>query len=361
MRDKIKVARESNFELLRIVCMVMIIFLHTLGHGWALKSLDVASSNYFIANFIKSMSIVAVNCYVLIAGFFGANSEFRIKKVVRLYLQVMFYSIFIPIVFFSIGLRQIDIKAIFSMVFPITMQVWWFITVYLILYIISPYINKLLKALNQKEYKNLLIILFFVFILWSSLFKLFVPIDLSGGYGLYNFVYLYIIGAYINLYYSKHKFSKKKSLGVFIVTSGVLCIFNVVISNITKTNWEMYNYNFILVFISSIALFLFFKEIRISSVNINKVASLTLGVYLIHDHTYVREFIYNLFNYGKWFNNRFFVFYTIYIVIVIFTLSLIIEYIRQLLFKLCGKYIDDLEALIEKSIKGFLAFCRRFI
>ena len=39
--------RKSNFELLRIVCMIMIVTLHTLGHGGALNNTNVFSANFF--------------------------------------------------------------------------------------------------------------------------------------------------------------------------------------------------------------------------------------------------------------------------------------------------------------------------
>lgn len=41
--------------------MIMIVTLHTLGHGGAIKNTDINSINFAIAHILKSCSIVAVN------------------------------------------------------------------------------------------------------------------------------------------------------------------------------------------------------------------------------------------------------------------------------------------------------------
>ena len=328
--------RNSSFELLRILCMVMIVILHTLGHGGALNNLDINSGNFFIAHLLKSLSIVAVNCYILISGFFGISSEFKLKKVVTLYLQVMFYSISISLIFWVNNIEKLDLNGIVSTVFPITMQTWWFMSVFLVLYLFTPYVNKLLKSISKKDFNNLLFILILVFIIWPSLPK-FIPIDNKGGYSLYSFLLLYIVGAYISLYYKEKSLNKYTLISIYILSSIILCVFNVTISRIVGCNWGWYSYNFILIFISSLSLFLFFKEINIKNTVINKVGSLTLGIYLIHDHGYVRSFIYDALNYSNNFDNSF-IPYTLIIVITIFIGCAIIEYLRQFLFNAVKQY-----------------------
>lgn len=328
--------RNSSFELLRILCMIMIVILHTLGHGGALNNLDINSGNFFIANLLESLSIVAVNCYILISGFFGINSEFKLKKVVTLYIQVMFYSIFISLIFWGNNIEKLDLNGIVSTAFPITMQTWWFMSVFLVLYLFTPYVNKLLKSISKKDFHNLLFILILVFIIWPSLPK-FRPIDNQGGYSLYSFLLLYIVGAYISLYHKEKSLNKYTLISIYILSSILLCVFNVTISRIVGYNWGWYSYNFILIFISSLSLFLFFKEINIKNTVINKVGSLTLGIYLIHDHGYVRSFIYDALNYSNNFDNSF-IPYTLIIVITIFIGCAIIEYLRQFLFNAVKQY-----------------------
>lgn len=325
--------RKSNFELLRIICMIMIVTLHVLGHGGGFKSTNIYSGNFFVVNIIKSLTIVAVNCYVLIAGYFGINSTINFKKFKKIYIQVLFYSLVINGGFLLLGIKDISKFIILQTFLPITMKTWWFVTNYLILYLITPYINRLIKNLSFKEINKLLIILFGVFILWSSLVIIGNPIDNSGGYSLYNFIYMYIIGAYINIYFKDNKICKKITLLIYLISSFALSIFNVFICRIKGGDLTIYAYNFLPIFIASIALFLFFKQINIQSKCINKIASLTLGVYLIHDHPFSREYIYKVFNYEGSFNTNSFLIYTIIVVLSIYILSSIVEYFRQILFK----------------------------
>lgn len=335
--------------------MIMIVMLHTLGHGNALESLNIYSKNFIVSTMFKSLSIVAVNCYVLITGFFGINSTFNLRKVFKLYYQILFYSIIIPLIFWALKLQVVNFDSILRMIFPITMQTWWFISIYMVLYILTPYINKLIKTITRIEYNKLLIILFVVFIVWPSLIIKFRPIDISGGYSLYNFIFLYIVGSYIRIY--SINISKSISIFVYILSSFLLCVFNLAISKMVGSNVGIYNYNFILIFISSVALFLFFKEVNIKSNFVNKLSSLTLGVYLIHDHVYIRQFIYKFFKYENVFYNERFIIYTIFVVISIYIVSSMIEYIRQCLFRVTEYKINNVMNFTESKIKQFGTIC----
>lgn len=325
--------RSSNFELLRIICMVMVVTLHTIGHGGGFKNTDINSNNFVILHFLQSLSIIAVNCYVLISGFFGINAGFKLKKLFYLYMQVLFYSIAISLLFWTTGIKQITLNGILSMIFPISMQTWWFMSGFLVLYILTPYINKFLKVLSLKEFNIFLLILLSVFIIWPSIPKL-KPLDSQNGYGFYTILVYYIVGAYIKIFYENKKFNKNILILLYFLNSSFLAFFNIFISRFLGHNFGIYRYNFILVFISSILLFLFFKEIKIQNKFINKLSSLTLGVYLIHDHSYFRECIYTTLGYSNYYNTNSFIFYTFFIIITIYVVSSSIEYIRQILFKL---------------------------
>lgn len=324
--------RQSNFELLRIICMVMIVTWHALGHGGAINNTEISSMNFFIAHILKSLAVVAVNCYVIISGFFGIDSKFKKTKIMNLYAQVLFYSITISLLFWTSDIEQITVEGIIKMAFPVITQTWWFMSVFLVLYLLTPYINKLLKLLNRKEFYMLLITLLLIFVVWPSL-PYTKPIDKSKGYSLYNFILLYMIGAYIRIYYKNKKINKYITLLVYLISSILLGVININVSRSLGYNWGIYSYNYILVYISSIALFLFFKELNIKSNLINKLSGLTLGVYLIHDHVYVRKFIYGFLGYENSFNKDNFIIYTIAIVGIIYVFSSTIEFTRQALFK----------------------------
>ncbi|WP_300351639.1 acyltransferase [Clostridium sp.] len=336
-----KIERKSNFELLRIICMIMIVILHTLGHGGALDGTSIGNYNFIIVNLLESISIVGVNCYVIISGFFNIKSSFRLHKILKIYVEVIFYSVSIFLIFFLFKISTLTLKDFLQAIFPIIMQTWWFVSIFLVLYILSFYINKLLIVLSLREYTILNIVMFLVFVMWPSIPKA-VPIDNESGYSLYYFIFLYIIGAYIRLFFYDLKIKKTLTLSIYIVTGILLALFNIFTSYILDRAYGKYSYNFGLVFIMSVALFLFFKEIEIKNTYINKISSLTFGVYLIHDNPLVRNVIYKCFNYKNYFNKNNFLIYTIAIVLFIFICSILIELLRKKFFeflnRIRGKY-----------------------
>lgn len=89
----------------------------------------------------------------------------------------------------------------------------------------------------------------------------------------------------------------------------------------------------------SVVYLLLFETICIKSKFINKVASLTFGIYLIHENNFVFDYIYNFLPLGTTgslssLNVLIYLFAT---GIVIFTISAIIELFRQVLFKCINK------------------------
>ena len=85
--------RLNNFELLRILSMLMVVFLHVLSFTGLLSKHSNGGFNYYIVWGLESLSFVAVNCFVLISGYFLIDSSFKWKKIFKLWLKVFFYSI----------------------------------------------------------------------------------------------------------------------------------------------------------------------------------------------------------------------------------------------------------------------------
>ncbi len=162
MRKLVK-ERESNFELLRIILMLMVLSLHYLGIplGGALDTKNIPSSdfNYYLARFIESFSIIAVNCYIIITGYFmHTKKEVKYKRILELVLTYFFYLFLIMglVILFEPKLFNISIlkNAIFF-----KNSGAWFILTYTILYILIPYINLLINSMSKKQFITLLIIL----------------------------------------------------------------------------------------------------------------------------------------------------------------------------------------------------------
>ena len=67
--------RCANFEALRIVIMLLIIIGHIMMYSTKLDK--VGTVEYYITNAVRSFTMVAVNTFVLITGYFGTNRKWR--------------------------------------------------------------------------------------------------------------------------------------------------------------------------------------------------------------------------------------------------------------------------------------------
>lgn len=73
----VKLERNSNIELLRIVLMFMVILLHfnNGSMGGAFNYVTDVQINSFILYLLESFSICAVNCFMVISGYFLAYNK----------------------------------------------------------------------------------------------------------------------------------------------------------------------------------------------------------------------------------------------------------------------------------------------
>lgn len=328
-----KQERTSNFELLRIVLILMVIALHYLNKrlGGALNTKNIPSGefNYYLARIIESICIIAVNCFVLITGYFMHDKKkIKIGKVLELFFILIFYNTIIYIL--SIGFNGVEISkdTLNNFLNTFISGEPWFVFIYGILYLLIPYINIVIKNCNKKQMKSLIIILLFFFSIWSTFISKVTVND--KGYGIINFIILYLIGAYINKYKNENK-KKRRTVNAlaYIFFTVVIYICSIKFPEIA------FNYNNIFVIISSIAFFLIFKDLKFKSKVINNLAKYTFGVYIIHINNFIRVIIWKkLLHTDEFYNSNYFALHLIASVVVIYTICIAIDCIRSKIFKL---------------------------
>jgi len=196
------IQRQSNFEILRIIAMIMIIFHHIAVHSNF--SSPIMTVSLYI-KFIQMGGKIGVNIFVLITGYFLINTErIKINKILKLWGQMFFYALLIYVIFIMSGLKEFEIKTFIKTLFPIMNETWWFASVYFLLYIISPFLNIVLKNIDRNTYKKMI---WFMLGLWCIMptFKY----EGNQFNSLIWFVVLYCISGYIRLYSDDWKISNK--------------------------------------------------------------------------------------------------------------------------------------------------------
>lgn len=282
--------RDSNFELLRIISMFMIVILHIGTHGIS-KYVDVpsflSSFNEGLYYFIRSLAIIAVSLYVLVSGYFLTNSIFKLKKLVHLFLEVSFFSTMIYLVNVLVGNTVFNIAIFVKSLFSVFTGEYWFVTVYFAMYALSPFINKLIGGIDKKEHARLILIGFLICNVWQFIYPN-TLVGVSDGYGLVYFLFLYILAAYIRMY---DFLIKDLHRNIYLLMFFFVALINSLLIYRFGLMDQLYSYNSPLVLIMAYSLFQYFKKLKIQSPNINFASKYVFGIYLIHEQSTVRPLL----------------------------------------------------------------------
>ena len=371
--------RQSNFEFMRLVSMFLIVVWHVISHTKLLFR-TTGALNLFL-NFIYIVIAIHVNSFVLVSGYFQYDKQFKMKKFFSLISITWFYKCIYALIFVISGIVVMSEIDLFLFIQPINFsysfgEFYWFINMYIFLYLLSPFINKMIKVLSQKEHKAMIIILF---IMLSIIPYLCIHTTLPNtGYTISHFTMLYIIGAYLGKYklkdsYHFKNYSKNKYqliiLTLFLVS--IICSF---IGKPLSEYFNNYNNSFFryisgilgsnlinfsspFIVIESILYLLLFETFDIKNKLINKLSSLTLGIYLVHENKFVYKYIYQYLPLGisgNVYSSNVIIYLLIYS-IVIFIISALIEVFRILIFKIINK-----TKLVKKAKNSFTNYIKNF-
>lgn len=346
--------RNSNLELLRIVSMAMIIAFHYVYKGGFDFESGGTIINRMVYDFVYHFGEIGVNCFVLISGYFFDKTTFSWKKVIKYAIMVEFYLLLgnaILICFFD-G-NKIDLLNYKQYIYPILGNKYWFVSAYMLIYIISPYLKKMIVALEKTELKRLLIIELIIWSIYPTLGLLGLNNGDTEAMPYYNryiwLLVMYFMGAYIKLYGIRWMDDLKKSVVLFIIVILGLFLF-VFFEEYMNMQTEMisavyfWRPNSIVVFLLSLTLFCIFKYMKIGiNWTINYIASCTLGVYMLHDGVLANVWWYDIFKNAMYQYSRKFPFMIIIAVVIIFICGVAIESIL--------KFIDKYLELKLKKIK----------
>ena len=189
-----KKPRQSNVELLRLLAMFMVLLLH------AVKSFHWPQGGFLMSqplvvhlgfSFVEMISIVAVNVFVLISGWFGIRPTMR--GLGKFLYQCVFCSLVVDAVLWAVGADKFGLLTLLKAL--LLSQTGWFVRSYLLLFLLSPVLNAFVQTADERAQRRVLIGLFlaqtigaFVLkILGTLCFPLFAYICLHNTSGASNF------------------------------------------------------------------------------------------------------------------------------------------------------------------------------
>ena len=331
------ILRSSNIELLRIIAMIMIVGHHFVLYGVKQSyNQNIAGEIFSNGNIINKLfaafmlpgGVVGVAIFFLIAGYFGINSDkISLNKIV---IPTVIYSLLGLSIFYIIDITKIYsisdnkeiLKKSLSSILPIGNEVYWFITIYVILMLMKPGLNKIIMTL-----KNSGLIITILFMLFEYMIARQV---LSPVFAIIESSLFYIIGAFMSIYKDELTGIKKEVfLFIFIIGWGGY----VILTNIHFIGSEVVG---ICLFggISAIGIFQYCSRLNVKNNHvINNLAILTFDVYLLHEFPLLREFIWGkLLKVQVLFENRLFpILAVIEVLLIYFVLTICAAIIRNLI------------------------------
>lgn len=240
--------------------------------------------NHSVAWILESACCCAVNCYALISGYVGVDARFKYSNIMKLWLQVVFYTLGITAVFLILSPEVVGRGEIYAAICPVRYDQYWYFTAYFCIAFFIPFFNALVNALSIDKIKVLFLTVFLLFSLLPTVWNQDV-FKTGNGYSAIWLAVLYVIGACVKKGQMLHKPQFWKLLGIYLVC--------VVLGAFTKSErWTAYTSP--LIFCAGIALFLIFINLKIPRWAIKVIAflsPLTFSVYLIHVHPLIWTYV----------------------------------------------------------------------
>ena len=311
--------RMSNFELLRILAMILIMF----GHF----HLRICPLQTYLDTTMSCISALGVDIFIAISGWFGIR--FSKEGLSRYIFQVLFilWTVYgLAIVF---GLADYNVAGTkISLSFY---EGYWFVLGYLGLYLASPVLNSFVEHSTKRELQMVLVsyYLFQGYYSWLSAWY-----DYYAGYSVILFSGIYLTTAYLRKY--PVAWIQKHSLKFLALT--ILLMSTIAYLSLWKFGHaaRQIRDDNPLAILASILMLLSFSKWKFQSRTINLLAASCFAVYLIHYSPFIYPY---LFSFVK----------TIYVQYDGLLYSEVLLVILMLIYFLCTLF-DQIRVLIWKQL-----------
>lgn len=286
--SEIRLARQSNMELLRIVAMLMVMVLHT---GYASFGyprtvwLQAEPLRWLGLTMTEVYTVACVNIFVLITGWFGTT--FRTKGAVRLAIQPIYVTLVLALYVWLAGLPLPT--GVMGYVRPIWN--YWFVCSYLVLYLLTPMLNAFVEKSDEAALRRFLLVFYVITIPCSFVFA-----DLQKGYSAVSFVGLYLLGRYLRLYGAARlqHWPRWRFMALYVVLMGTMGLVGWGAGMMSQTFMGTFvpfvvAYTNPITIVAAGAMLLFFSRVRLQSRLVNWLASGSFAAYLVHQNILVRK------------------------------------------------------------------------
>ncbi|MBR1477136.1 MAG: acyltransferase [Lachnospiraceae bacterium] len=372
--SNVKKMRESGIELLKLIAILDIM----LGHCIQTLSSEnpyVAGSEYIMdlsaatnnmqnlfLSFFRIFLPGVLIFFICVSWFLLESNSTDFKRIFYMISEIWFISVAILIVMLVVRTGDIQPGLILSSLFPSTFATNWYMTCYILIYLLHPILNGLIYGMDKKRHFRCVAILSGLYI-FINYFK-----NIIGKSGFFftnwlvTWITVYFIVAYMKIYLMEFCNSTKANLRLFMFGAGghvFLFILTDIIGLYTpmmKNKLLIWNVECSPFYIMAcIAMFNLFRRFKFQSKGINYVSSLTLIMYITHENILIRNYIRPyIFKYiYEQFGYDFIVLWVLIITVLTFIISFILGAFYDIFLKQSVKRISDMvfECIKKKYLK----------
>ncbi len=291
--------RNLGIDLVKIISMLLIVLTHCLGHGGVLQSVKPLSIDYNLYTLLSCFTRCCVPCYGMATGFLCYGKKVNVKSIINLWIQVLFYSVFIMVEFCVFDFGFFSIKRLIISCVPLFTEYWYFVA-YFGLFIFIPMLNLAIEKMKKKDLL-MVIIAIFVFLYTLTSIRNYDMFGINGGTSTIGLISFYIVGAFIKKYGVSFRGEKKAGLYLLLalffnymirISIDFLNVYVCGEVKIPSTYFSAWISPFNMIYSMFLFIFLVSKQYDFGS-RVKKIvialSSATFGVYLIHENVFVRE------------------------------------------------------------------------
>lgn len=318
--------------------------------GGVINNIPILTVKYEVTWFLKCFCLCAVNCYAMASGYLLADKKFRLSRIVTLWFEVEIYSLLVSIFSTVVTGNELSVKQIVMSAMPFISKQYWYFTIYVGVFFLSPYINLIIRRLEKNTLEKLLITIFVLVCMIPAMFNFDLFETPTGS--LFWMSYCYLLGGYIR----KYGIRIKRPLLYYGAGAVTMWVIRIIYEMWRSFTHEEYAGGIFLIFntyvspfclLSAIGLFLYCinKNIKNERHNaiIRSIAKASFAVYLVHDNGIFKKYIWNdLFAPLCNLNPILMILIILLIALVVYSICMILEEIR---IKCCS----GIERLILKT------------
>ncbi len=218
MRDMQNSKRNSAIELLKVAAIIMIVISHAVPVGSKAYGdvFGIASAtrdkNVFVAVLLRNLGQIGNDVFLICSAWFLIEcNEVRSRKILYMIMDCFLVSVFWLGIFIVFG-WHFPPAELLRQFFPIMFGNNWYITCYLLLYLIHPLLNIIIRKCFKKQ---LLVIVCIVIILYFGIAFLYEQLIFYNRF--IGAIGLYLVVAYIKRYLNRTMHSKRVQMGLLVI------------------------------------------------------------------------------------------------------------------------------------------------